>query len=76
MRLIVEVFGRAWMCTIVNARLVSKDDEDEQDEDFKQAPVDPHSVGHAHVEHGPGADCYTHDVVAGKRRFGFHGREK
>lgn len=70
MRVIVEVFGRACVFQFHQGKVVVQDDDEEE---FEHVPVDPHSVGGGQVEHGPGADAYVNDVVAGQK-FGFgHG---
>lgn len=71
MRVIVEVFGRAYVLQFLQGTVATDDGEQEE---FERAPVDPHSVGGGQVERGPGADAFVSDVVAG-RKFGFgHGR--
>lgn len=70
MRVIVEVWGRAYVLQLIQGKVTTTDDEEE----FERAPVDPHSVQGGQVERGCGADSFTSDVTAGKK-FGFsHGR--
>lgn len=71
MRLIAEVFGKAWMFEFQSAKLVDPDEGSGEEEEFDRAPVDPHSVGGGQIERGPGADSFVSDIVA--RRFGFNG---
>jgi hypothetical protein len=65
-RVIVEVWGRAYVLQLLQGKVTTTEDPEE----FERAPVDPHSVGGGQFEHGAGADSFTSDVVAGKK-FGF-----
>jgi hypothetical protein len=62
-RVIIEVLGRALVFQFVQGKLAASDDEE-----FKHAPVDPHSVSGGQVERGPGADSYTEDIVGSNGR--------
>ena len=69
MRVIVEVFGRAWMLHLQSARVITPGEQDDGEE-FDRAPVDPHSVGGGNFERRSDIE----DAI-GKQRFGFHGSE-
>ncbi len=52
MRVIVELFGRAWMFTVQSAKLTDAGEVSSQcgEEEYDRAPVDPHSVGGGQFE--------------------------
>ena len=76
MRVIVEVFGRAWMFEGQSVKLAAPGEVSSQSEGFEQAPPhDPHGTLSAQVERGCGADSFTSDVV-GKQGFGFRGKQE
>jgi hypothetical protein len=67
-RVIVELFGRAWLLELHTGKVV----EDGEGDAGHQH--DPSGTTSAHIERGPGASEYTSDVVS-QRKFGFgHGR--
>jgi hypothetical protein len=76
MRLIVEAFGRAVIFQLHQGKVAVQEDDEEE---FERAPVDPHSVGGCMVEHADqdsvevqrlsGAGVYG--VPEGKRGVGF-----
>ena len=69
MRVIVEVFGRAWMLNFQSGKMV--DDCEDDSQEYDQIPRDPHSVPMAQVERRSDFE----DAV-GKQRFGFHGSQE
>lgn len=71
MRVIVELFGRAWMLNFQSGKMVDDDCESSSQEEFDMLPRDPHSVPMAQVERRSDFE----DAV-GKQRFGFHGSQE
>jgi hypothetical protein len=68
MRLIVEVFGRAWLLEMHTGKVVEDDGQPGDPMNH-----DPSGTTSAHIERGPGASEYATDVES--RQFGFgHGR--
>lgn len=71
MRVIVELFGRAWMLNFQSGRMQDEDCEETSQEEFDVAPHDPHSVHGGQFERRSDLE----DLV-GERRFGFHGSQE
>jgi hypothetical protein len=73
-RIIVQVFKKAWAfeMNFTRAEIRSPDDLcDEEEDEFERVPMDPHSTVMAHLERR--TDMEDSFGAVGKRRFGFHG---
>jgi hypothetical protein len=68
MRLILEVMGRAvgFELSMLHVKMVSPEEAQEEPDEFKHAPMDPHGTLSAHIERRSDLeDAY------GKQKFGF-----
>jgi hypothetical protein len=63
-RVIVELFGRAWLFEAHTGKVVEDDGQDAAHQH------DPSGTTSAHIERGPGASEYSTDVES-RKKFGF-----
>lgn len=76
MRVIVEVWGRAYVLQLMQGKVVTAEDSEDE---FEHAPVDPHSTGGCLVEHASQGSTEVQGLSgsgvypAQDRKFGFHG---
>lgn len=73
MRVIIELFGRAFVVQAFQGKVADTDDELETRGEFEHVPVDPHSVGGGFIEHAEPVSASIHATDPIARKFGFHG---
>jgi hypothetical protein len=74
MRLILEVMGRAvgFELSMLHVKMVSPEEAQEEPDEFKHAPMDPHGTLSAHIERRSDLeDAYGSGVAKEKPAFGF-----
>jgi hypothetical protein len=69
MRLILEVMGRVvgFEASLLHVKMVSSDDQHEQEQEFEHVPMDPHGTLASQVERRSDLE----DLIGQERKFGF-----
>lgn len=73
MRVIVELFGKAFILQLAQAE-VTREGDDDRREEFRHVPVDPHSVGGCLTENATGQPSMEVQELAGSGMYSVPGR--